>query len=113
MDKIIVDHPDAKIIGPIPFETQKEMAKMGAYLNIVLNPGWWDHDPFEIVEHIKEIGAEHCILSTDVGHAWQATPIEMMRSNIKLLEFCGLNKEDIDIMTKKNPAKILGLADQQ
>ena len=109
--KIIIDHPHADIIGPITFEQQTEMAKKGAYLNIVINPGWWGYDPFVIVEQIKAIGAEHCILSTDVGHAWQATPIEMMRSNIKLLEFCGLDKEALDIMTKKNPAYILGLLD--
>jgi len=69
------------------------------------------YDPFKIAEQIKEIGAEHCILSTDVGHAWQATPIEMMRSNIKLLEFCGLDEEAVNTMTRKNPAKILGLID--
>jgi hypothetical protein len=107
--KIIVDHPHESIMGPTTFEQRKEMVKRGAYLNVIINPGFYGLDPYKIMEDIQKIGVEHCTLSTDAGMTWQASPTESMRSNIDLLKFCGMSAEELDIMTKKNPAKILGL----
>ena len=66
-------------------------------------------DPMKIVEAVKYVGPEHCIITTDLGQAHNPTPAEGMRMAIATLLKCGLSKEDLEMMVKTNPAKLLGL----
>ena len=48
-------------------------------------------------------------MSTDVGAVFLLQPLEAFRIFIWYMKICGVNDKEIDIMTKINPAKILGI----
>ena len=66
-------------------------------------------DPMDIVEWVRALGAEHCIMSTDLGQALNPAPAEGMRMMIATMLGCGLTEKEIELMVKVNPAKLLGL----
>ena len=66
-------------------------------------------DPKEMVNAIKHIGAEHCIISSDLGLPYYCSPAEGMRMFMGILLRAGLSEEEIELMAKVNPAKLLGL----
>ena len=58
---------------------------------------------------MKAVGAEHCILSTDLGQDWNPPPAEGMRMMVATFMRCRLSEEEMELMVKVNPAKLLGL----
>ena len=67
------------------------------------------HDPAHMANVIKSIGAEHFIISTDLGQAANPPPAEGMRMFIAVLLKQGITAREIELMAKVNPAKLLGL----
>ena len=57
----------------------------------------------------RTVGAERCILSTDLGQIWNPLPVEGMRMFIVTLVKYGINEDEINLMAKINPGKLLGL----
>jgi len=57
----------------------------------------------------KAIGAEHSIMSTDLGQSYNPPAPEGMRMFIATLLRKGLEAKEIEMMVKTNPAKLLGL----
>ena len=68
-------------------------------------------DAKEIVHAIKEIGSEHCIMSTDFGQITNPPPVEGMRMYMEMMLLLGITEEEIITMTKTNPVTVLGLND--
>jgi predicted TIM-barrel fold metal-dependent hydrolase len=66
-------------------------------------------DPAKIVEAIRLLGAERCIMSTDFGQAYNPAPAEGMRMMIATMLRCGLTERELETMIKVNPAKLLDL----
>jgi predicted TIM-barrel fold metal-dependent hydrolase len=66
-------------------------------------------DPKPMVEAIRYVGAEHCIMSTDLGQYYNPPPAEGMRMFIALLLKNGISEREIELMAKKNPAKLLDI----
>ncbi|MBC8038487.1 MAG: hypothetical protein H7X89_14840, partial [Rhizobiales bacterium] len=58
---------------------------------------------------IREVGAEHTILATDFGQAYNASPPHGLKLFILQLQEKGISDKEIDLMTRVNPAKLLGL----
>lgn len=70
-------------------------------------------DPVPIaryVEAIKAVGAEHAVLSTDLGQA--ENPIHPLGLKVFIMELmkAGVTQAEIDLMTRVNPARLLDLA---
>ena len=65
----------------------------------------------EYVRVIKLIGAEHFLISSDMGQMQNPPHVKAMRSFILALKEQGLSQDQIDLVAKKNPAKVLGLDD--
>ena len=63
----------------------------------------------EVAEQIQELGAEHCIMSTDFGRYALSTPVEGLRQFIACMLDLGIPPEDIRTMVKTNPEWLLGL----
>jgi hypothetical protein len=63
-----------------------------------------------IAEQIMELGAEHCVISTDFGVYTLPAPVEGLREFIACLLDLGLSHEEIRKLSKENPETILGLA---
>jgi hypothetical protein len=58
---------------------------------------------------IREIGPEHCILSSDLGQAGNPLHPDGLAEFFEGLKKNGLTQAEIDLMSKANPAKALGL----
>ena len=63
----------------------------------------------QVAEEIETVGAEHYILSTDLGVYTLPTPVEGLREFIACMLDLGISEKDLRIMTASNPAKLLGL----
>ena len=61
---------------------------------------------------IKELGAEHCILSSDLGQAGNPLPTDGFAAFIAALRARGISDADLDTMTRRNPAELLGLGER-
>ena len=97
---------------PDTLEEQRQMAKKGAFIEHCFNvciPLFERLDPKKIAEAIKVVGAEHCILSTDLGQAGNPTPVEGARMMIAAMLECGLGKQEVEFLVKTNPSRLLNL----
>jgi hypothetical protein len=63
----------------------------------------------EVAEQIQELGAEHCVMSTDFGRYALSTPVEGLRQFITCMLDLGISADDIRTMVKTNPEWLLGL----
>ena len=61
------------------------------------------------VSAIREIGAEHFVMSSDLGQATSPSHVEGLRSYITAFRNAGLTDDQIDLMLRRNPARLLGL----
>ena len=90
----------------------REAAEMGAFLEFVYNGLIGAGKEFEIADYVKaihEIGAAHCILSSDLGQAGNPLHPDGLASFFTALRAAGVPSADIVLMSQTNPAKALGL----
>jgi hypothetical protein len=96
----------------LTLEDQQRLVQMGAFVEhtcVSLLPTESSRDPKERVNQIKAVGAEHCIMSTDLGQAKNPLPVEGMRMFIATMLHHGITPEEIELMVKVNPARLLDL----
>ncbi len=106
--KIIVNHPLTSVVGA-SIEEQKEMAHK-AFLEhcwVATMPEHDKLDPILLAEAIKEVGAQNCILATDLGQKHNPKPVEGMKMMIKTLLSNDISMGEIQIMCHENPKKLL------
>ncbi|MCP8318895.1 MAG: DUF6282 family protein, partial [Candidatus Methylarchaceae archaeon HK01B] len=109
--KIVVTHADLDTTL-IPIEDQKKLAEMGAFIEHSFTPCMplrQRLDPKNIAKAIKAVGASRCVMSSDFGQFQNPLPVEGLRMFIEMLKRCGVDEEEIEVMVKDNPAKIVGL----
>ena len=109
--KILVTHPEWEATT-WPVEDQIKMAEMGAVMEHCFNalmPFRRSYDPSLMVEAIRRVGADRCVMATDFGQWRSPHPIEGMRHFIHLMMQLGISEREIEVMTKENPARLLGL----
>ena len=58
---------------------------------------------------IEEIGAEHFLMSSDLGQAGNPTHVDGLRAFIQALRAEGISASEIYFMARRNPARLLGL----
>ena len=58
---------------------------------------------------IKNVGAEHCIMSTDFGQVYNPTPPEVLRIFIRAMRENGISDGEIRMMVNENPGKMLDI----
>jgi len=119
---IIVTHGLTNIPG-LSMDQAKQVVAMGAvieicYLQFMTGPNapqaWMTHwtqvNAKHVAQAVKELGAKNLVLSTDLGQSGNMNHpdgLEIMAAAV-LKE--GVTQEELDWMTKKNPARLLGLA---
>jgi hypothetical protein len=110
--EVIITHPLAGPRGAlISTDEARELAEIGAYIEFTfahcMPPMMMS--PEEMAVCVKAIGAEHCVLSTDFGQLFNPPATEGFRMMLAtLLEFSNLTEDELSIMVKVNPGKILG-----
>ena len=65
--------------------------------------------PENMAGYIKTIGPEHCVLSTDFGQIFNPPATEGFHMMLAIMLLFGLSEDELRILVKVNPAKILGL----
>jgi len=113
LERILITHVNLDIIGAT-IEEQKALSREGAFLmytfNACLPSPLRDSQPIQtIVEMIKQVGPDHCVLATDMGRFNYAPPVEGMRMFIAALLMAGITEKDIEKMVKINTAYLLSL----
>ena len=120
IDRIIVTHampaPVNMTIGQM-----QEAASMGAQIEFVYNliypdPGLEKKAAgrkrlnfADYVRAIRAVGPEHCFLSSDVGQPQRPIQSEAWKEYLGYLMKAGLIVPEIDMMAKRNPARLIGL----
>ncbi|HUI76874.1 MAG TPA: DUF6282 family protein [Bryobacteraceae bacterium] len=105
---ILVTHATAAPVNMSIADMQKA-AQLGAYLEFVwVKPG---SDAAKAhVKAIREVGPEHCVLSSDLGQAANPLHPDGLLAMYEYLHAQGFTVDEVDRMAKINPAKLLGLA---
>jgi Predicted metal-dependent hydrolases with the TIM-barrel fold len=108
VEKIMINHPLTRVVGA-SMDEQKEMSRY-AYLEHCWVATMPHHDklnPEVMVEAIKEVGAQHCILATDFGQDHNPSPVMGMQMMITTMIEQGIPWEDIILMCRNNPENLL------
>jgi hypothetical protein len=104
---ILVTHPFGQ---HATIDHMRRMAAEGAVMEL----DWFavhrgSHSVREYVEAIREVGAEHYLISSDFGQTGNPTHTEGLRAFIRALRAAGVSDRDVDLMARRNPARLLGL----
>lgn len=110
--KILVNHPFFLVGASI--EDMVRWSKLGAYIEInavVFRLTKKDPVPMETARQIlNRVSLDQIILDSDYGQRGNGSPAEGMYKYIqRLKEELGTTEQQINIMLKENPAKLLGL----
>jgi hypothetical protein len=109
--KIVVTHVGF-ITSSLSLEEQRWMAQRGALLELCyssLSPAWRSISIDEVVNIVCKVGPEHYILASDLGQVHNPSPAEGLRIYIMMLLERGITPDEIEIMVKDNPERLLGL----
>lgn len=118
---MLITHALTNIPG-LSMEQVRQVTQMGAYieycyLQSMTGPdaqyAWMRHwkkvSLKDLARVIADIGAKSIVLSTDLGQHGNMTHPDGMEDMITGLLKEGVSQADIDLMAKKNPARLLGL----
>ena len=118
---ILITHAMADVPG-LSLENMQTAAEMGAFLELAFvidlmgenaadagHRNWHQVSINQMAAAIKLIGAEHFILSTDLGRKPDPLPAEGYELFVKKLLNEGISQPEIDLMSKENPARLLGI----
>ncbi len=116
-----VTHAMADVPG-LSLDQMKQAAALGAmlehvYLNVLMGPeahlSWMRHwrkiSTKDMAGAIQQVGADHFILSTDLGQSGNPIHPDGYKKLVAGLKKEGISQADIDKMMKTNSAKLLGL----
>ena len=120
--KIYVQHPNHQGIV-MSMAQMKEAVRTGALIEIVLsgegftgggpkvinaeNPVM-DYGPQKLAD-IRELGPANIVISTDLGQPGRVNYAQAFQTALSVLAKSGFSQAEIDMMTKQNPARLLGL----
>jgi hypothetical protein len=119
---MIVTHGLTNVPG-MTMAQAKEVVAMGAmievcFLQFMAGPNaplaflthWTQINAKNVAQAIKEFGAAGLVVSSDLGQSANMTHPDGLEVAISAMKREGITDADIDIMMRKNPAKLLGLA---
>jgi hypothetical protein len=118
---MIVTHALTSVPG-LTMAQAKQVADMGAvieicYLQFLAGPNaplpflvhWTQVNAKNVAQAVKEIGAKSVVVSTDLGQSGNMTHPDGIEAAIAAMKREGISDADIDLMMRKNPARLLGL----
>jgi len=109
IERIIVTHPYSPSVG-MTAEIQREAGRLGALLEYPISLALGDDERFDqFVAQLREVGPENVALSTDLGQPGNPVHADGLNVIVGRLMEAGITQTEIDVMTKRNPARFLGL----
>jgi len=108
VEHVLVTHAMASPGGSMTLDEMREAARLGALLELVHSP-LTDEQLRKEAEAIKAIGATSFVLSSDLGQPPNPLHTDGLLAMYRGLMAQGISAADIDLMSRKNPARLLGL----
>lgn len=108
--RAVVDHPFSPFID-LSVEQMQQLARVGVFLNFTydeLSP-LLGVDPFRMYQAIREVGVEHCTLSSDAGEPLFPNSVEAIRQIRAYMRAFGLTGDEIYRVSTVNPGVVVGL----
>jgi hypothetical protein len=94
-------------------DQMKQAGALGAYIEFVYNaligPNK-EFNPPQYTAAIRAVGPERCILSSDLGQAGNPLHPDGWEALFRVLRQQGFSEREIDQMSKRNPADLLGMS---
>ena len=91
----------------------RELAEFGALIEqsacLYVDSRFNTYSPAELKEHIDMAGVEHSSLASDLGQVDNPLPVEGLRQMMKLCLALGFSEDDVRVMVRDNPAKLIGM----
>jgi Family of unknown function (DUF6282) len=119
---IVITHALTSVPG-VTMAQAKQLADMGATIEICFlqfraGPNaplafmthWTQINAKNVARAVKEIGAQNLVISSDLGQTGNMTHPDGLETAIAEMKKEGISDGDIDIMMRKNPARLLGQA---
>ncbi len=111
VEKIMITHPFFKVPS-LDLDRLQRLVAQGAYAEFgycTVSP-MWNHAPLtRVVEAIKAIGPERCILMSDGGQRHNPMPAECLRVFAQSVYESGVSEEGVQRMIRHNPLDLLEL----
>ncbi len=112
VEKFLVTHANWSLCK-LSVEDQRELVAKGAYLEYVAiscaSATFWEQNPEQLAQWIRELGGDRLVLSSDLGQASGPPHPEAIRMVLSALLDYGAPYDELEKMTKANPAVLLGL----
>ena len=105
---ILVNHALTNVPG-LSMAQAKQLTEMGALIEVCMTQ-WTQVGAKQVVRAVKELGAQHLVISSGLGQIGNMTHPDGLETAIAELKREGIADADIDLMMRKNPARLLGLA---
>jgi predicted metal-dependent phosphotriesterase family hydrolase len=108
---MVVTHAmNAPVLMDVP--QMQEAAKQGAFIEFVggsLTAADAAARIDRFADAIRKVGPQFCILSSDLGQKANALPPDGFAAFLLALRAKGFTAQELDRMSKQNPARLLGL----
>jgi hypothetical protein len=106
IERMMVTHP----LGSMTTEQMKDAVRLGAFIeqtynSILTRPERID----DVAASIRGVGPEHTILTSDLGQAGTPIHVDGLTTFLQQLRERGFTDHEIELMTKRNPARLLGI----
>ncbi|MDX2201493.1 MAG: DUF6282 family protein [Hyphomicrobiaceae bacterium] len=118
---MLVTHGLTSVPG-LTMQQAKEVVAMGGvievcFLQFLAGPNaplpflthWTQINAKHVAQAVKEFGAQGVLISSDLGQSGNMVHPDGLEAAIAALKKEGVSDADIDIMLRKNPARLLGL----
>jgi hypothetical protein len=109
----ILTHPNWNVTK-MTLEQEIEISRMGAFIGLFAygdipnfnNPNC---DPLYVLQCIRAVGPNRCVIASDLGTVVNVPPVEGMKLFVRILLASGISKPDIRKMCVDNPRRLLRL----
>ncbi len=117
IDRIVVTHPLPPPVA-MSVELQKRAAALGAMLEYPVGTALASSADWKALEEekfrayvaaIREVGPAHIVITSDLGQSMNPIHTDGLAVFLGKLKGADFSQEDLDRMTKENPAWLLGL----
>ena len=110
-----LDHPLLEL-NKLLLDEMKQLRDLGVYVGTYCQPMIPSlyqpvADPMETIRTINEIGPDRCIIGSDFGQVLHMDAVDGMRVFLRALLGFGIKPEEVKLMLKDNPAKLMYLDD--
>ena len=113
LEKLVVTHPEFWVVGMSLKQMTQIVKDYGVLLECVyaqpIGGGNYKKNLADNLAAMRAIGCEHFIVSTDSGQMQNPPWFESIAEYIGFLHKSGLTREQLDVMTKTNPKRMLGI----